>query len=147
MWFWPVNWMSLRPGLLWLTLNLALIIQCISRFFVTKYLFFNFTHTVRCFRVSSGVRVHQLEGRETVTFITVFTRAFHRSLFWTGLIQYIQHDPVSLRSILIISTQLRLWLPSRLSPSGSPTDIQYPSLFSPYLLDVQPISFTLTWPF
>jgi hypothetical protein len=31
MWFWPVNRMSLRPGLLWLTLNLALIIQNWSR--------------------------------------------------------------------------------------------------------------------
>jgi hypothetical protein len=29
--------MALRPGLLWQTLNLALIIQCLSRFFV--YLF------------------------------------------------------------------------------------------------------------
>jgi hypothetical protein len=33
MWFWPVNQMPLRPDLVWLTLNLGLIIQCISRFF------------------------------------------------------------------------------------------------------------------
>jgi hypothetical protein len=29
--FWPVNRISLRPGLLWLTLSLALIIQRLSR--------------------------------------------------------------------------------------------------------------------
>jgi hypothetical protein len=33
MWLWPVNRMSLRPGLHWLTLNLALIIQCLSQIF------------------------------------------------------------------------------------------------------------------
>jgi hypothetical protein len=40
MWFWPVNRMSLCPGLLWLTLNLALIIQCLSR---NNVFCFNFT--------------------------------------------------------------------------------------------------------
>jgi hypothetical protein len=39
--------MSLRPGLLWLTLNLALITQCLSR----NIIFFNFTYPVRCLLV------------------------------------------------------------------------------------------------
>jgi hypothetical protein len=39
------NVMPSRPGLLWVTLDLALIIQCLSRFS------FNFTYPVRCFRV------------------------------------------------------------------------------------------------
>jgi hypothetical protein len=44
------NRMSLRPGLLWLILNLALIIQCLSwnNIFI---IFFNFTYPLRCLRV------------------------------------------------------------------------------------------------
>jgi hypothetical protein len=52
MWFWPANRMSLRPGLLLLTLNLALIIQCLSR---------NNVHVYTFFLVPSGVRVSQVE--------------------------------------------------------------------------------------
>jgi hypothetical protein len=37
MWFWPVNWMSLRQGLLWLALNLALNIQCLSQNNITSF--------------------------------------------------------------------------------------------------------------
>jgi hypothetical protein len=39
--------------------------------------------------------------------------------------------PMSLRSILILSTHLRLGLPSGLLPSGFPTNILYAFLFSP----------------
>jgi hypothetical protein len=39
--------------------------------------------------------------------------------------------PFSLRSILILSTHLRLGLPIELIPSGFPTNIHYPILFSP----------------
>jgi hypothetical protein len=39
MWFWPVNRMFFRPGLLWLALNLALIIQGLSR---NVFFFFQF---------------------------------------------------------------------------------------------------------
>jgi hypothetical protein len=52
------NRMSLRPGLLWLTLNLTLIIQCLSQ----NNNFFNCTYPVRCFRVPPGVRVPRVEG-------------------------------------------------------------------------------------
>jgi hypothetical protein len=40
--------MSLRTGLLWLTLNLTLIFQYLSR----NNIFLNFTYPVTCFRVS-----------------------------------------------------------------------------------------------
>jgi hypothetical protein len=43
------NRMSLRPSLLWLTLNLALIIQCLSRNNIL--IFFNVTYPLRCLRV------------------------------------------------------------------------------------------------
>jgi hypothetical protein len=50
----------------------------------------------------------------TRRFITVFTRALHWSLFRARSIQSIPSLPVSLRSILILSTHLCLGLPSGL---------------------------------
>jgi hypothetical protein len=50
----------------------------------------------------------------TRRFIIVFTRALHWSLFWARSIQPTPSHPVSLRSILILSTHLRLGLPSGL---------------------------------
>jgi hypothetical protein len=49
------NRMALRLGLLWLTLILALIIQC------SHDLSFNFTQPVRCLRESPAIRVTQIE--------------------------------------------------------------------------------------
>jgi hypothetical protein len=66
----------------------------------------------------------------TRKFITVFTRALHWSLSWARLIQSIQSHPSSLRSILILSTHLRLGFPSDLSHSGFPTNILYGFFFS-----------------
>jgi hypothetical protein len=48
----------------------------------------------------------------TRRFITAFTRALHRSLSWTKSIQSIPSHHTSLRSILILSTHLRLGLHS-----------------------------------
>jgi hypothetical protein len=59
----------------------------------------------------------------TRRFITVSKRAFHWSLFWAKSIQSIQSHPFSLRSILILSTHLRLGLPSGLFLFGFPTNI------------------------
>jgi hypothetical protein len=56
-----------------------------------------------------------LRGARTRMFITVFTRARHRSLFWATWIQSTLPQPISLRSILIPSSHLRLGLPSGLS--------------------------------
>jgi hypothetical protein len=64
-------------------------------------------------------------------FITVFKRALHRSLFWARSIQSIQFHPISLRSILILSANLRLGLPSGLFPSGVPTNILCAFFFYP----------------
>jgi hypothetical protein len=46
-------------------------------------------------------------------------------------IQSIPSHPISLRSILILSTYLHLGFPSGLFPSGFPTNIIYAFLFSP----------------
>jgi hypothetical protein len=67
----------------------------------------------------------------TRRFVTVFTRALHWSLSWARSIQSIPVHPISLRSILILSTHLRLGLPSGLFHSGFPTNILYAFVFSP----------------
>jgi hypothetical protein len=67
----------------------------------------------------------------TRRFITVFTRALYWSISWARSIQSIPSHPISLRSILILSTHLRLGLPSGLFHSGFPTNILYAFRFSP----------------
>jgi hypothetical protein len=64
-------------------------------------------------------------GARTHRFITVFTRACHRSLSSANLIHSILPQPISLRSILIPSSHLCLGLPSGLFPSGFPTKTLY----------------------
>ena len=57
--------------------------------------------------------------------ITALTSVRHLSLSWTRPIQSIYPHPTSWRSILILSTHLRLGLPSGLFPSGFPTKTLY----------------------
>ena len=59
--------------------------------------------------------------RTTPKFITVLTRARQLSLSWANSIQFPQPLPTSSRSILILSSHLRLGLPNGLYPSGFPT--------------------------
>jgi hypothetical protein len=63
-------------------------------------------------------------------FITMFTRALHWSLSWPRSIQSISSHPISLRPILILSTHLRLVLPSGLFPSVFPAYILHAFRFS-----------------
>jgi hypothetical protein len=65
----------------------------------------------------------------TRRFITVFTRALHRSLSWSRSIQSVSYHPVSIRLFLILSTHLRLVLPSVLFPSGFPNKVLCAFLF------------------
>ena len=67
----------------------------------------------------------------TRRFITALTSVHHLSLSWASPIQSIYPHPTSCRSILILSTHLRLGLPSGLFPSGFPTKTLYTPLSSP----------------
>ena len=61
----------------------------------------------------------------TRRFITALTSVRHLSLSWVSPIQYIYPHPTSWRSILILSTHLRLGLPTGPFPSGFPTKTLY----------------------
>jgi len=67
----------------------------------------------------------------TQNFITAFTSARHLSLPWASSIQSVSPYPTSLRSILILSSHLRLGLPSDLFRSGFPTKTLYTPLLYP----------------
>ena len=64
----------------------------------------------------------------TRRFITALTSVRHLSLSWASPIQSIYPHPTSWRSILILSTHLRLGLPSGLLPSGFPSKTLYTPL-------------------
>ena len=79
----------------------------------------------------------------TRRFITAFTSARHLSLSWASSIQSISPHPTSWRSILILSSHLRLALPSGLFP---PPQVSPPKPCThlsphPYALHAPPISF------
>jgi len=57
----------------------------------------------------------------TRRFITTLTSIRHLSLSWASPIQSIYTHPTSWRSILILSTHLRLFHPSGILPSGFPS--------------------------
>ena len=61
----------------------------------------------------------------TRRFITVLTSARHLSVSWANSIQSPQPPPTSWRSILILSSHLRLGLPNVLYPTGFPTSTLY----------------------
>ena len=67
----------------------------------------------------------------TRRFITALTSVRHLSLSWGSPIQSIYPHSTSWRSILILSTHLRLGLPSGLFPSCFPTKTLYTPLSSP----------------
>ena len=64
-------------------------------------------------------------------FIAAFTTALRLSLSWARSIHYTTSTVFSWKSILLLSSQLHLGLPSGLFPSGFTTRIMYPLLLFP----------------
>ena len=77
----------------------------------------------------------------TQRFITALTSIRHISLSWASPIQSIYPHPTSWRSVLILSTHLRLGLPSCLLPSGFPSKSKHLYLF--YMFHVTCFNLTL----
>ena len=77
----------------------------------------------------------------TRRFITALTSVRHLSLSWASSIQSIYPHPTSWRSILILSTHLRLGFPSGSFPLVSPPRRYTPPSPHPYAPHSQPISF------
>ena len=77
----------------------------------------------------------------TRMFITALTSVRHLPLSWASPIQSIYPHPISWRSILLLSTHLRLGLPSGLLPSSFPNKTLYTPSPHPYAPHAQPISF------
>ena len=77
----------------------------------------------------------------TWRFITALTSIHHLSLSWANPIQSIYPHPTPWRSILILSTHLRLGLSSGRLPSGFPTKTLYTPSPHPYAPHAQPIPF------
>ena len=67
----------------------------------------------------------------TRIFITAVTSTRHLSLSWASSIQSTPPHPSSWRSAFILSSHLRLGLPSGLFPSGFPTKTLYTPLLFP----------------
>ena len=123
------------------------LLTCLLTYLVTYLLTYLLTPLSRAL-------LEKLTGSQLVTkfpaiygtrrFITAVTSARQLSLFWTRSTQSMPPHPNSGRSILILSSHLRLGLPSDLFSLGFPTKILYTTL-PPYALHATHTSIFSTW--
>ena len=126
-WFWRLRFKGMGA---------SMITNCKSRKLAWDIYLLTYLLTPRC-----RVLLEKLTGLQLVKkfpvfhgtrrFITALTSVRHLSLSWASPIQSTCSHPTSWRSILILSTHLRLGLPSGLFPSGFPTKTLYTPLSSP----------------
>ena len=98
-------------------------------FQVLTYLFHGAVHLEKLTCLQLVKKFPAFHG--TRRFITALTSVRHLSLSWARPIQSIYPHPTSWRSVLILSTHLRLGLPYGLLPSSFPTKTLYTPLSSP----------------
>ena len=130
-----------------------MILQSQFYIFVFIFIFSDFRLYVYTYLLTPWCRVllEKLTGLQLVKkfpafhgtrrFITTFTSVRHLFLSWAGPIQSIYPHPTSWRSILILSTHLRLGLPVVSFPLVSPPGPYTPPSPHPYAPHAQPISF------
>ena len=111
-----------------------------------KYLLFTYLFTPWCRVLLEKLTSLQLVNKfpafhGTRRFITALTSVRHLSLSWASPIQSIYAYPASWRSILILSTHLRLGLPSCSFPPVSPPKPYTTPSPHPYAPHAQPTSF------
>ena len=110
---------------------------------------FIISHALNVLTAWCRVLLEQLTGLQLVKkfpafhgirrFITALTSVRHLSLSWASPIQFIYPHPTSWRSILILSTHLRLGLPIGSFPPVSPPRPYTPPSPHPYAPHAQPI--------
>ena len=126
-------------------------------FFLLTYLFtYWFTYLVTYLLTPwSRALLEKLTGSQLVKkfppfygtrmFITAFASACPLSPFWANSIQFIPPHPTSWRSILILSSYLRLHLPRVSFPQVFPPKPRLHLFCPPYMLHAPPISFFSFW--
>ena len=130
-WKMTSNWGKRRLEKSWL----LVIHQKLSVRFLHRRLHYTYLPTPWC-----RVLLQKLTGLQLVKkfpafhgtrrFITALTSVRHLSLSWASPIQSMYRHPIFWRSILILSTHLRLGLPSGLFPFSFPTNTLYTPLSS-----------------
>jgi hypothetical protein len=105
------NWRVFNFSTLW-TLHKIIILENAPyvMFFLLTYLLHGARYYLTSW-LSLSLSIHILLSYGTRRFITVFTQARHWTLSWPNWIQIAPSITISLRSILMLSSNLRLGLP------------------------------------